>query len=239
MRRLPAILTLILSAAFAAAPLVTRPFMGYRPDQLPIPQTDPPVQPAGYAFSIWGLIYAWLVVSALWGLWRHGDDPGWDRARLPLIAALALGVPWLSIANSNAPWSTAVILGMMACAIAALLRTPDRDRWWLRVPVALFAGWLTAAGFASLGIVAAGYGLLFGPVGWAVAAILLALAVAAATQWRVPGAPEYGLAVVWALVAIAVANGTDTLAVTLLAGAGALVVALLALRGAMTVRARA
>lgn len=237
MRRLPAVLTLLLSVAFAAAPLVTRPFTGYRPDQLPIPQTDPPVQPEGYAFAIWGLIYAWLVVSGLWGLWRRAEDPAWDRARLPLIGALALGVPWLSIANTNAPWSTAVILGMMACAIAALLRTPDRDRWWLRAPVALLAGWLTAAGFASLGIVAAGHGLLFGPVGWAVAAILLALAVAAVTQWRMPGAPEYGLAVVWALVAIAVANGTAELAVTLLAAAGALVVAALAARGAVAARA--
>lgn len=29
-----------------------------------MPQVDPPVQPAGWAFSIWSEIYLWLIVSA-------------------------------------------------------------------------------------------------------------------------------------------------------------------------------
>ena len=40
---------------FAVSPLFTQGFNGFEPDQFPVPQDDPPVQPAGYAFSIWGL----------------------------------------------------------------------------------------------------------------------------------------------------------------------------------------
>ena len=130
-----ALLTLVLTITFVVSPAFTDPFSGFRADQLPIPQVEPPVQPAGYAFAIWGLIYGWLVVSALYGVLRRADDAGWDRARWPLIVSLAIGTPWLAVANQSAVWATIMIFVMAAGAIAALLRAPETDRWWLRVPV--------------------------------------------------------------------------------------------------------
>lgn len=228
-----AIVTLVLAVAFAASPYFSAPFMGYRPDQLPIPQPEPPVQPAGYAFAIWIVVYGWLIVSAAWGVWKRADDPLWAQVRWPLMVSLALGVPWTAIANASAVWSTIVIFLMLIFAVAALVQTPETDRWWLRVPVALYAGWLTAASFASLGVVAAGYGLFFGPVAWAWVCIGLALVLALTVQRQMPKAPEYGLAVIWALVAIAVRNGGDQVGVTAIALAGALAIAAVGLRGAM------
>jgi len=228
-----AILTLILSIAFAISPYLGQPFMGYRADQLPIPQPEPPVQPAGYAFAIWLVIYLWLIVSAAYGVWKRSGDPAWARVRLPLIGALALGTSWTAIANTSAIWSTVVIFAMLVFAAAALLGCPSRDRWLLRAPVGLLAGWLTAASFASLGVVASGYGLSFGPVGWAWVCILLALVVALSVQWHAPGAWGYGAAVAWALVAIAVRNGAPQWDLTLLALVGAVAVAGVAARGAL------
>jgi|GEM_PF-5700137 len=75
MRVLP-FLSLIATLAFVLSPLVTEPFSGFERDQFPIPQIDPPVQPAGYAFGIWGLIYLWLVVSAIYGAAARRDDAG-------------------------------------------------------------------------------------------------------------------------------------------------------------------
>ncbi len=51
------LMTLTLTLAFFAAPFLTEPFSGFRDDQLPVPQSNPPLQPAGYAFAIWGVIY--------------------------------------------------------------------------------------------------------------------------------------------------------------------------------------
>ena len=49
------------------------------------------MQPAGYAFSIWGVIYLALVAGAVFGLIRRAEHAGWDAARWPLIASLAVG----------------------------------------------------------------------------------------------------------------------------------------------------
>ena len=74
MKKPIAYLTLLLTATFVLSPLVTNPFSGFRADQLPIPQIEPPVQPAGYAFAIWGLIYSWLAISALFGVAKRAED---------------------------------------------------------------------------------------------------------------------------------------------------------------------
>ena len=218
-------LTLILTATFVVSPAFTNPFMGFTADQLPYPQIDPPVQPAGYAFAIWGLIYSWLVVSAVFGVWKRRSDTAWDPVRAPLMVSLAVGTPWLAIANASAVWATITIFIMAAAAIVALIRTPKVDGWWLQAPVGIYAGWLTAASFVSLGSTAAGYGIALGSLGWAYLAIILALGVALAVIARKPTAPEYGITVIWALIGIIVANLSGAVGVMILAAAGIIVVA--------------
>jgi hypothetical protein len=220
---LPAVLTLILTLSFVVSPALTSPFTGFTADQLPIPQISPPVQPAGYAFAIWGLIYLWLVVSAGYGALRRGAANDWDKARWPLIASLAVGTPWLAVANASAVWATILIFVMAAGAILALLRAPQRDVWLFKVPVGIYAGWLTAASFVSLGSTAAGFGVLTGALGWAYLGIIGALCVAIVVLWR-SAATSYGLTVVWALVGIIIANGTTTWTVSALATFGVAIV---------------
>ena len=223
MTRFLSFATLIVTATFVVSPLLTEPFSGFRVDQLPIPQVQPPVQPAGYAFAIWGLIYGWLVVSAVYGVLRRAQDADWDNARLPLIISLGVGTPWLAIANNSAIWATVTIFIMALTAIIALIRAPRSDKWYFRVPVGIYAGWLTAASFVSLGSTAAGFGVLTDQVGWAYLGILGALAVATPVLMRT-GAPSYGLTVVWALVGIVLANQTVFFGVSLLASAGIVIV---------------
>ena len=76
-----AYIILAVTFAFTIAAAVTSPFMGISEDPLPISQIHPPIQPAGYAFSIWGLIYGWLIVSAIFGAWKRAGDPDGDKAR--------------------------------------------------------------------------------------------------------------------------------------------------------------
>ncbi|MEO1639935.1 MAG: hypothetical protein AAFU41_11905 [Pseudomonadota bacterium] len=229
------LLTLLFTLTFVLSPLATEPFTGFRADQLPIPQIRPPVQPAGYAFAIWGLIYAWLVVSAVFGVIARRTDAIWDRARGPLIISLAVGTPWLAIANESAVWATFTIFIMAAAAIAALLRAPAHDRWWLRAPVSIYAGWLTAASFVALGSTAAGYGLIMDQVVWAYAGILGALAVAVPVTLKT-ASPGYPLTVIWALVGIVVANSTALLPVSAVAAAGIVILSALMLRRTATAR---
>ena len=220
MKHLSAFLTALFTITFLISPAFTAPFAGFRADQLPIPQIQPPVQPAGYAFAIWGVIYLWLLISAAYGLFKRADDPAWNRARLGLIISLALGTPWLWVANNSPVGATILIFGMLAGAIAALLAAPKTDRWWFQAPVALYAGWLTAASFVSLGSTAAGYGILTDSIGWAWIGISGALLTGLGVLWTKPQAPEYASTLVWALVGIIVANGLSLNSVSLLAATG-------------------
>lgn len=220
MKHLLAYLTLALAVAFAISPAFTDPFTGFEENQLPIPQIDPPIQPAGYAFAIWGLIYGWLIVSGVFGVWARAGDDGWSRARVPLSLSLLVGVPWLAIANASAIWATVAILWMAGFALLALINAPRDDRWWLQAPVAIYAGWLTAASCVSIGTTLAGYGVAFGSFGWAIAGILLALAVSLLMYRKRPEAPEYLATVIWALVGIIVANGAAQIWITGLAAIG-------------------
>lgn len=235
MPRLPAVLTALVTAAFVLSPAVFGQFGGYEPSQFPIPQDSPKAQPAGYAFAIWGLIYAWLAVSAGVGLWRHGADGGWTRTRRALIASLGPGALWIGIAMGDPVWATVLIFWMLATAIAALFATPLRDRWVLQVPVALYAGWLTAASFVSLALIGAGYGVLTGETGWAIITLIGVLAVGITVQTRLRRAPAYGIAIVWALIGVAVNNITAAPTLGLLALIGAAIMGVTAWRCRETV----
>jgi hypothetical protein len=200
-----AILVLAATLAFVASPFFTGGFAGFDPDLFPIPQIRPPVQPAGYAFGIWGLIYGWLIVSAGFGLLARADAPDWDAARWPLIASLTLGAGWIGAANASAVLATVMIWGMLLTALAALARAPARDRWLCLAPLAIYSGWLTAASWVSVGLMLGGYGVT-GPQAAALIAVPLAVGFALAVQLRLGRAPEYAATVIWALVAVVVAN---------------------------------
>jgi hypothetical protein len=222
-----ALLTVLVTATFIGSSFLTS-FTGYRADQLPIPQVDPPIQPVGWAFAIWGVIYGWLVISALYGLIARAADAGWNRARLPLILSLAIGTPWLMVANASPIWATVMIFALLVTAVWALIVSPLADRWLLAAPIGLYAGWLTAASFVSLGATAAGYGIGFGAIGWAWAGIGAALLIALAVQARVPDMPTYAAAVAWALIGILAKNLGSLPMLAAAAGSGAVILGLFA-----------
>lgn len=230
MNRMKAILTLTAAVAFALSPLTTTGFNGFRPDQFPVPQLDPPAQPAGYAFAIWGLIYLWLVAGAVFGLLARAEASDWDAPRWPLTASLVVGATWIPVAQMSPVWATVLIWIMLVTAIMALLSCGRGDRLWLAVPVALYAGWLTAASCVALALVLAGHGIM-GAQAAAIAMIVLALVIGAAVLAARPNTPEYALTLIWALVGIIVSNlEPRNIAVLALCAAGIAVLGTLVLR---------
>lgn len=205
MSRFPSILVLLAAIAFAVSPMLSNGFGGYRPEQFPIPQADPPIQPAGWAFSIWGLIFAWLVAGSAFGAWKRAADPDWQPMRPALLVSLALGAFWIETAHRTPIGATVLIVTMLVPALTAFLRAGRRDAVWQARPIALYAGWLTAATGASFGMVLAGYGILSEQAA-AILCLLGVTAAALAVQAARPGEWAYPAGVAWALLGIFAAN---------------------------------
>lgn len=204
MERMKAILVLTAAIAFAVAPFISPPFAGYRSDQFPVPQPDPLIQPPGWTFSVWLVIYAWLIVSAFYGLTQRAEDSGWDRVRWPLFLSLCCGTAWLPVATITPIWATVLIWAMLALALAALFRAPRTDNIWLAAPLGLYAGWLTAASCVSTAITLTGFGAGSQPLLHPIL-LVLAIVIGAVTLLR-RAEPFYAIGLGWALVGVFAAN---------------------------------
>ncbi|MEL6450848.1 MAG: hypothetical protein AAFQ19_06275 [Pseudomonadota bacterium] len=212
-------LVFLLTLAFAGSTLWVPDFGGFDPDAFPVPQDDPAVQPAGYAFAIWGVIYLWLLASAGFGVIARRDAPDWAPMRPALAVSLVVGAIWLPAAVLSPVLATVLIWAMLIPALVALARAPVLDRAWALWPIGLYAGWLSAASCVAVGLLLAGFGGV-DETTTALVMIAIAAALAVVVQRRAMGAPTYGIAVIWAFVAIAVAAPSPLVLAWALAAAG-------------------
>lgn len=207
--RILPVLVLMAAIAFAISPALTEPFTGFNPDQLPRPVDDPPIQPAGYAFAIWGVIYLWLIVGAGFGVLQRASAPEWQAMRAPLLLSLAIGATWIPVALVAPVSSTVLIIAMLVTALIALFRAPKSDAAFAAAPIALYAGWLSAASIVASATIFAAYTGL-NPMTVSVVSVVLIGVVARAVIDTTDHPLPYAASVIWALIGIVVANfGTD------------------------------
>jgi hypothetical protein len=193
-------------------------------------QGDGTLRAAGYAFSIWGLIYLGLAIFAVYQA-RARETAALKAIRWPAaIATLACGL-WIVAASANLMWATVIIILVAAvAAIAGLLRAAPlaagRDGAFAIVPVALLAGWLTVAAPLNLITVLTAMNLIpTHAMGLsALAGIAVTLLVAAAVTGR-SHVWAYPLPTAWGLAAVYVAERLDKPAVAWAAAGAALVLA--------------
>ncbi len=232
-RPLPILALSVLAAAiaFAMSPWLSGGFAGFSPAQFPVKQDFWPVQPAGWAFSIWGAIYTWLIFGAVWGLINAPHDPNWRSMRRPLLVSLGVGSFWVMAANASPVLATFMIVAMAVLATAAMLRAGFSNPAWQVRPVALYAGWLTAATGVGTGVVLSGYGILQ-PQASALVMMSCVLITALYVQSRRRQEWAYPLAVIWALCGIIAANmPTQNWPVIALAALGILALTYRTLKG--------
>ncbi|MFK7991235.1 MAG: tryptophan-rich sensory protein [Sandaracinaceae bacterium] len=200
-------------------------------------------RPAGYAFSIWGLIFLMLATHAGYQLWLafRRDAPSGDATldghRASLFGQLG---PLLILTNlANGLWTvlwlteqtaaSVVVLASMCVFLAlAMYRlgmnrapAPLEVRWFVRVPLGVYAGWVTVAVLANLSAFLAKHDLVSGEsAGWAIGMIALATVYNGAAL-LLRGLRAHTLVAVWAFVAIAVARWGEAPSVQWTAAAAA------------------
>lgn len=201
------------------------------------------IMPAPAAFSIWGVVYAGLLLLAVRQVLPGEPARAVHRATgWWLVVSTLLNAGWILAFSARAVVLAQIVivalLVVLAVALARLTATPAAgvaDRLLLHGPVALYAGWVSVAtvvGAATTGafLGAPGTGGLATVLGALV--LLLTGAVAGAVVARTAGALPYAAAVVWALAAIVAM--APPLAVTLAALLALVTVVAVATRRVLT-----
>lgn len=177
---------------------------------------DQTIRAAGYAFSIWGVIYLGMVIYGVWQLLpTTKETPELAAVAWPSAIAMAGCGAWLVAAALDIKAATVVIITLSAAAmIGGLLaaRRADGQLWpeghrvifW---PLGLLGGWLTIASALNILTVLTSWGVI-GPdtaLVWALGGVAAVVLVGGAVLLRL-GHMAYGLPIAWGLAAVHVAE---------------------------------
>ncbi len=180
--------------------------------------------PAGFTFSIWGLIYLLLLaftVAQLRGAFGgKRPAPDYVAAIGPwfFLSCLANGL-WIIAWHALQPLlSLAVMLALLGCLIriyqalqGARGSRPAEGQYVARLPFSVYLGWISVATIANTTAVLVHYGwggFGLAPELWATAMIAVATAAGLLFLWRRADVP-YALVIIWALYGIFARTDTE------------------------------
>jgi benzodiazapine receptor len=204
--------------------------------------------PAGYVFSIWGLIYLALIGYSIYQvLPSQRENPRLQRIGYLYVLSCVANVAWLFL------WHYEVFVLTLVAMVALLLlliaiytelgtgrfRASAAATWLVRVPFSIYLGWITVATIANVTSLLdylnwSGWGI--SPEAWAVIMLVAGAIIASAVSIR-RGDIAYVAVIVWAFVGIAVKH-SNTPVVAITAVVMAAIVALTLLLGVPRTRQR-
>jgi hypothetical protein len=181
------------------------------------------INPADYAFSIWGLIYLGLFAFGIYqALPAQRDNPRFRRASGWIIANALANIAWYPAAYNqvwNQGLSTLLIFIMLYTLVEInraleIRRTtvPTTETWLAQMPFAIYFGWITVAtpvSVASMLVYNGWNGGGFAPDLWAVLIIGVSLVLSCLAYLRVTNF-AYLIVIAWGFIAIAIAQQSNS-----------------------------
>ena len=176
---------------------------------------------AGYAFAIWGVIFA---LDVAYGAWQatgfRRQDTTLARIAPATAGGFALTAAWMPLFSMGHYWlCLVVIFGALACLaysahVLSIDATPQRgQRLWAWLPLSLHAGWLSLAAFLNLAQVVVAYRLLStdNQLPWSLVLFAIAAALLLVINARMRGNLAYTAAALWGLTAVYVRQSQSAL----------------------------
>lgn len=193
------------------------------------------VTPIGWAFAIWGPLFLFSAVFAIWqALPGQRSNALLGKIAWPAAVGLASQGVWAAYTQfANLTAISAVIilvsLGGLLLVVRALVAAPhlSRGERWLVAPVfSALAAWLTAASIVNISATLKYHGFGGGVPNPDLAAVMVVVgsAIAMLATARVRGNPFYALVFCWALLAINARVGQEHPAIAWATIAGAVAV---------------
>jgi len=171
--------------------------------------------PAGYVFSIWGLIYAGLTAFIVYqALPAQRSNPRLAAMQVAFVANCVANALWLFLWHYDLIVASLVVMLVILVTLVWIYRALDigradvtpAERWLVHLPFSIYTAWISVAAIANLSAVqvARGWtGIGFDAITWTVIKIALAGAIAATVLFRRRDI-AFVLVVVWAGAGIAV-----------------------------------
>jgi benzodiazapine receptor len=184
------------------------------------------ITPAGYVFSIWGIIYVLLGVFVIFqALPSQKEKEYTKKIGWLFVISSIINIAWLFLWQYEfLSLSVVLMFLLLATLILIYIRlgigkssVTLREKLAVHVPFSVYLGWITIASIADVSVTLVsvnwdGFGI--GPEIWASLIIIVALLIAllvVATRKDI----AYGLVIIWALIGIAVKQSGNQNIVTL------------------------
>ncbi len=176
------------------------------------------ITPAGYAFSIWSLIYLGLIAFSIYQMLpSQTENPRFKNLRSLYIANCAANCLWIYLWHYDQILAALgvmfIILGTLVLINANLQNAATMAETWLaRIPFSLYFGWITVAAILNFSVALVFLGANMSESNSIIlSSILIAAAVILGILIRFKLAIfAYPLAIAWALTAIAVKQSGKT-----------------------------
>jgi translocator protein len=175
-----------------------------------------PVTPAGYAFSIWSLIYLGLIAFSIYQL-LPANIARFRSIRSLYIITCVLNCAWIYFWHSNNIAVCMIIISALLISLLAInMRFSHTDGmgeyWFVKAPFSIYFGWVTAATLVNFAILLVYLGFeLSQTAATTLAVVLLIIAgVFAVAVRKLLHNYLYPLAIAWAATAIAVKQSGQT-----------------------------
>jgi hypothetical protein len=169
---------------------------------------------AGYAFSIWGLIFLLDLVYAVWQATGRRRDDVLGRIAPATAAGFALTALWMPLFSQGLFFlCLLVIFAALACLAWAAVQLSRAaadgsgtggGRFWAWLPLSLHAGWLSLAAFLNLAqaMLAFGWVQVDAQLGPSLVLFAAAALVLLGLNRRMRGNVAYAAAALWGLAAV-------------------------------------
>lgn len=172
------------------------------------------ITPAGYVFSIWGIIYILLLIFVVFQALPSEKGKSFHR-KIDFLFALSclLNIVWLFLWQFEYLSLSVIIMFLLLATLLAIYlrleigksKAQLREKLAVHLPFSVYLGWITIASIANVAATLVsvnwnGFGI--NPQTWATLVVIVALAITLlviATRRDV----AYGLVIIWALVGIA------------------------------------
>lgn len=178
---------------------------------------DAAIVPAGYAFSIWGIIYLGLYGYSVYQLFTHREEECLRKSAPYIAINMLANAAWLPCAAYDFISATVIIIALMLFTLFKINQIWDfrrayskwQDRFMIKYTFTIYFAWVTVATALNVTIwLKHGLGIapvLLGEEGWSAIVLVVAFLIASYTFIKM-GTRAYGTIIVWAYVAIYVST---------------------------------